>query len=532
MSGSEVSVLIARLVAHAAKHPDKLATVVGEDRRTYGELAEQVRRVSVNLEELGIGRGAHLGVVLPNCLEFLITMLAAADLGITLVPMSFSLPAATIAQSLAKTDCDAVVAWHTVLADLEALDGFAIAGRRRVAVGGEGGAGPSFATLLSPADPSRGLGRHAIPDPTPYILGLTSGSTGSPKPIIFSQRTKLLRSLSARDMYQLDSNDVILAATPLYHSLAQRLALLPLLIGATGVVMPHFTAPRWVDRVESLGVSFTIAVSSQLEQLLALRIPAERLTSLKTVVSSSALLKTAVKERLVTEWKCDFHECYGASEVGIASNLTPAAAKRKLASVGQAAAGTEIQILSDEGEVVGPGVTGEIAVSSVTAFSGYWANEEATRQAFKGGFFLTGDIGYLDDQGFLYYVGRKKDIIITGGINIYPQDVEAVVAEHPDVGEVAVIGLDDARFGEAVLAVIIPRDPLNPPAVRSLRRHCLSRLADYQQPQGFEFVADFPRTELGKIKKRDLEARFRERQFAFSALLPEPVKDEPSERNI
>lgn len=530
MSAPETSVLITRLSAWAAMFPDKLATVVGDEHRTYGELTEQIRRVSVHLEEMGIGRGDHVGIVLPNCLEFLITMLAAADLGATMVPMSFGLPSATIVQALAATGCSAVVAWHIVIADLAAMDGTAIPLERRISVGGRGRAWPSFPALLEPADETKRLGRHAVPDQTPYILGLTSGSTGAPKPIILSQRTKLLRSLSAMDMYGLDFGDVILAATPLYHSLAQRLALLPLFIGATGAIMPHFTAQRWVDLVDTLCVSFTIAVSSQLEQLLAIGITAGRLGSLKTVVSSSALLRIPVKERLVTEWKCDFHECYGASEVGIASNLTPQAAKRKLASVGQAAPGTDILILDDRGEALGSGITGEIAVHSVTAFSGYWNNEAATLQAFKDGFFLTGDVGYLDEEGFLYYVGRKKDIIITGGINVYPQDVEAVVREHPDVAEVAAIGVDDARFGETILVVIIPRDLQNPPSARSLQRHCRSRLADYQQPQGFEFVADFPRTELGKIRKCELAARFRDTRFAFSSLLPVPREGSIPER--
>lgn len=502
---AKTSILIRRIAGHAAAFPDKLAIVIGEERRSYSELAEQVRRLSVHLQEIGIGRGDHVGVALPNCIEFLLVLLAAADLGATVAPMSFSLPAEAIAASLSKTGCRAVIAWAGAMRDMAALEGFGIAGDRRIVVGGNCPAAISFATLLEAADSSRSLARYDVPEETPLILGLTSGSTGNPKPIIFSQRTKLLRSLSAQNMYGLNEADVILAATPMYHSLAQRLCLLPLLIGATGVVMPNFAGPHWIEWVEAWGVTFTIAVSSQLEHLLSLNIAAERLSRLKTVVSSSALLKTPVKQRLVAEWPCSFHECYGASEVGIVSNLSPDGAKRKLASVGQAAPGTAIMILDDETRPVQTGTIGEIAVRSETVFSGYWSNPEATRKAFHGDYFLTGDMGSLDEDGFLYFAGRKKDIIITGGINVYPADVEAALKRHPDVADACVIGCDDPHFGEAVLAVIIPREPDRPPAIRSLQRHCRPLLADYQQPRAFVFVAGFPRSGMGKIEKQKLK---------------------------
>jgi long-chain acyl-CoA synthetase len=213
-----------------------------------------------------------------------------------------------------------------------------------------------------------------------------------------------------------------------------------------------------------------------------------------------------MKKRCLALFPCDFHECYGTSEIGIAANLAPGDWEDHLGSVGRALPYVELKIVGSHGEEMPPGEAGEIICSTPTAFAGYFQRPDFTRASVIDGFFYTGDLGYLDRDGFLYLCGRKKELIIVGGTNVYPQDVEAVVGGHPQVKECAVIGIDDPRFGEAVLAVIVPAgDSVD---IRSIQRLCVEELADYQQPMAYEVVTELPRNPLGKIMKHKLKKRF------------------------
>ena len=268
--------------------------------------------------------------------------------------------------------------------------------------------------------------------------------------------------------------------------------------------MHKFTPKKWLTQIEKHQVSFTIAVSSQLENILReLKDTKADLSSLRYIVSCCALLKNDIKIRLIEEMKCDFHECYGTAEVGVVSNLSPKDFVKKFHTVGKEVPGVVIKITDSQKNPVAIGEIGEIACKSSMSFSRYYMNDLATQQSLKNGFFYTGDMGYLDEDGYLVFSGRKKEVIITGGTNVFPRDIESVLSKHPKVKECAVIGVDDKRFGEAILALVIPEKKWALTS-RELQIHCLHRLADYQQPLAYEFVEDFPRTELGKVIKHKL----------------------------
>ncbi|MBK8387513.1 MAG: long-chain fatty acid--CoA ligase [Candidatus Accumulibacter sp.] len=269
----------------------------------------------------------------------------------------------------------------------------------------------------------------------PYLLVLTSGATGNPKPIVLSQHTKCLRAEAAAGLYGVNADDVIMAATPLYHSLAQRLVLMSLISGGTSVLMAHFSPAAWIENASRH--------SSQLHRgLLAAEADSESpgqhgesLPSLRCLVSSSAVLDEETKRQLLARLKGEFHECYGTSEIAIATNLTPTAARRKLGSVGMAIPGTELMILGDDGKQAPTGTAGEILCRTPMLYSGYYGQAQSTTAARWGDFFRTGDLGTMDDEGFPYFRGRIKDII-TGGVNAYPKDIEEVIANHPGSGNV------------------------------------------------------------------------------------------------
>ncbi len=269
-----------------------------------------------------------------------------------------------------------------------------------------------------------------------------------------SAHQECLRAEAAAGLYGVNADDVIMAATPLYHSLAQRLALMSLISGGTSVLMAHFHR-RPGSRRPPPSQLFPSQSSSQLKQILNhLVSTGESLPSLRCLVSSSAVLDEETKRQLLARLKGEFHECYGTSEIAIATNLTPTAARRKLGSVGMAIPGTELMILGDDGKQAPTGTAGEILCRTPMLYSGYYGQAQSTTAARWGDFFRTGDLGTMDDEGFLYFRGRIKDTIITGGVNVYPKDIEEVIASHPGVRECAAIPLLDDDMGEVAGVVI------------------------------------------------------------------------------
>ncbi len=506
----------ASFFAHARRTPTKTAIHCEHAAMSYLKLAELVRRWSNAMAKNGVERGDHIAVMLPNGIEFVALILVAADLGVVLVPLSTALTPADVFKAFAAADVRHFVSTgaflQTLLSDSNSMP--SRADGLWLSVDAPVERGPIHRVKLL-ADLLNDVPPDAAPldagrDDDALILSMTSGSTGSPKPIILTQRTKFNRVTAAVELYAITEHDKILAATPLYHSLAERLVLIPLLTGATSVLMPRFSPTSWLDSVREHAVSFTIAVSSQLKQIAAELIEPARLrdiASLRCVVSSSALLDHQTKADLIQKLDCEFHECYGASEIAIASNLDDGSAKLKLQSVGRAAPGVDIKIIGKNSEVLGNGESGEIVCKTPMLFGGYFKRPDLTQLAMWGEYFRTGDMGRLDEDGFLYFLGRSKDIIISGGINVYPADIEAAVNQHPSVLECAAFAFPDERLGEVVAIALVPADELSFD-LRSLRFHCCERLADFQQPRKFFFVAELPRNSMGKLMKYQLVEMF------------------------
>lgn len=488
----------------ATASPDKSALVVGDDCRSYRELLMQVDALADALAAAGLRCGEHIGVLLPNCPEFAVVLLAAARLGAVIVPQSMGLAAAALENTFTSAAVQHLVAWAGA-ADKLSPATLALADRGlRLSVGGSlpGWTALTALTAMMTADHPGSSATPLVKGELPFLMVLTSGSTGEPKPILLSQQTKILRAEAAASLYGVGAADITLAATPLYHSLAQRLLLMPLMAGGTSIVMAHFSAAAWIDTVLRYQVSFSIAVSSQLKQILAHLIASgQALPSLRCLVSSSALLDDDTKGQLLAHLQCDFHECYGASEIAIATNLSPAAAGHKLGSVGTAIPGTEVVIVGEDGKPAAVGNSGEIVCRTPMCYSGYYRQAEATAAARWGDFFRTGDLGTMDDQGFLYFRGRIKDIIITGGVNVYPRDIEDIVSSHPAVRECAAIPLLDEQLGEVAAVVVAFKNPDKPPALRDIQRLCMQSLGDFQQPRRFFVLPELPRNAMGKLDK-------------------------------
>lgn len=485
------------------KYPDKTALICQEDSFTFKELQNLSLQLSGLLWEIGVRKGTKIAVLLNNSIDFALCILATARLGAVIVPMNSTLPKESLKHAFLSCNVEFAIMRTEILKRYNNLD--KLLSKEKILSFNEA-APMGLKEIYSNCRDLSTIACDIKPE-LDFLITMTSGSTSDPKPIVLSQETKIKRAIDgAKEIYNLSDADIILIGSPMYHSLAFRLTLLPLLIGGTGIILPKFRPEIWLEMVQNYRVTFTIAVSSQLEMILnGIRKNSYDLTSLKKIVSSSAILRPKIKKQLISKLGCEFHECYGTSEIGIATNLSPEDSARKLNSVGKPLPYIDIKIVDEHRKELPVGTEGEIACKTITIFSGYYKKKEETEKSIKEGYFHTGDIGKLDDDGFLYYIGRKKDIIITGGINVYPSDIEDVLARVDGIEESAVIGIDDPYFGEAILAIIVANKKIDE---KELRRYCNKHLADYQQPMAYEFVNTLPRNELGKPIKHKLKERF------------------------
>jgi len=471
------------------KTPDKTAIVHDNKHLTYQELYRDVKTLSAHLHCKGIKKNTHIAIIANNSIEFVTIMLSCAYLGATIVPLPLTLKNERLVKALHRSDCEFVIGWHSSISYL--ADNNLFNNDKLIAMGKKAGNCDFYDDFFhghaafSTSD--------SVPADTNYILTMTSGSTGDPKPIIFTQKTKINRSIIAtKEIYDLDDSDIVLISTPLYHSLAQRSVLLPLLIGGTAILLTKFTAKNWLDAVEKHNVTFLFAVSTQLEAITHyMQETPYNLNSLKTIISSSALLKKNIKEKLLNLFNCNIYECYGTSEVGVVTHLK---VKEMMGSVGKALPYVDLKIENNE-----------ILCKTLTAFEGYYKNEEATRKAHdEDGYFRTGDLGTLDKNGFLFYQGRINDVIITGAINVYPKDIEDIINEFDEVEDCAVIGIENEHFGEIIVACMTEKDNSSI-KVSDIQKACLKNLTDYQMPQKFKIVKSLPKSGLGKILKTELK---------------------------
>ncbi len=484
---------------NAVLYPDKTAIWCDNESITYSELADLISQYSNYLLAHGIAYRDHIGIPMNNSIESVALILTAANLGVALVPINPTLPLDAIKTAFAFGDVKHLMARRIFFEECERLGGLNVDGRKFCL-------DYEYESTLPLADAlkmstERPIISEVSGDET-LIITMTSGSTGSPKPIDLTQNNKYQRAMAHISLYNITKEDNILAATPLYHSLAERLVLIPLLIGGTSVLLPRFSPNIWLNCVKDFQVTFTIAVSAQLSQIAELLsspfIP--KIHSLRSVVSSSALLEPHVKSELIEKLKCDFHEMYGTSETSTVTNINFKQSLNQKQSVGRPLPEADLRILRKNGELAKTNEIGEIACRTSLMCNGYYGMPEIFDKALKDGYFKTGDMGYLDEDGFLYFSGRKKELIITGGINIYPFDVENCVSKIPEVSECAAFAYPDERLGEVVAVAVVIKEncTLNK---RTIQVQCARNLADFQQPHKIFFVDELPKNAMGKLVK-------------------------------
>jgi acyl-CoA synthetase (AMP-forming)/AMP-acid ligase II len=313
--------------------------------------------------------------------------------------------------------------------------------------------------------------------------------------------------------WQLGDNDRFLATTPLAHRVGLARVTCGLLLGATSVVMPRFDAPEAMRLIDAEGITVMGMVPTVARMLLehAEGVPGGG-ASLRVVLVTGEAFPLEVKRRLRARWpKVRMYSFFAMTEAGTVTTLGPDEQLSRGTTVGRPLPGVELRIVDDKDQDVPPGQVGEILVrggepGQYTVMRAYFNRPQATAEAFVDGYFRTGDLGRVDAEGYLSIVDRRKDMILSGGLNIYSKEVEGALESHPAVAEAAVVGVPDARFGEAVCAYVVTRDGAAVTA-EELIEHCRTLIASYKKPRDVRFVPDLPRNSVGKVLKTELRAR-------------------------
>jgi long-chain acyl-CoA synthetase len=340
-----------------------------------------------------------------------------------------------------------------------------------------------------------------------FSVPYTSGATGRPKGVMLAHRGRVLSAfVMAVEQQCYGPDDRAVATTPMFHGAGFLMALVPIFFGGSVEILPRFDIARLLGAISANQATSAYMVPTHLAAMLEMGREVERfdLRSLKAVISGTAPLAQAMKARIIEVMgEGKLYERYGTTETSIATALRPVDQLRKQACVGQALPLTHLRLLDEAGNDVPPGEVGELAVSSPYLFSGYLNLPEATAKAMRGDWVVTGDLARFDDEGYVYLVDRKNDMIISGGENVYPREVEEVLLAHPAVAECGVVGLPHAYWGEQVTAFVAMRAGMSASA-EDLMAACREKLSRYKVPKEIRFVPKLPRNTMGKVLRRAL----------------------------
>ncbi len=501
-------------VRHLAdQRADHDALVFEGVRYSYRDFNQRINRAANGLAGLGVGKGDRVAMLLLNSNAFLEVLFACAKLGAIAVPVNFRLSPAEVGFILENSEA-ATLVYHPVFAALARPgrgNGFlnnviAVAQRDHAAAAGDA----DYEALLagaSDAEPEA----QVLPD-DPLMMMYTSGTTGRPKGALLSHGNATWNCIHAHisDMGVLRS-DIVLNVAPLFHigGLAVN-TLTALHIGATVILQAQFDPVQVLKALESERVNKLFLVPAMWHALtLVPDFDDYDLSALRALTSGGAPCPIPVIEFFQSRG-FKFYEGFGMTETcaGVCI-LGDADAVRKNGSVGKPLMYEQMRIVDETGNDVPQGETGELVLRGPNIFLEYWNRPDATEEAFRDGWFHTGDLARQDEEGFYYIVDRKKDMLISGGENVYPTEVEQVLYRHPKVQEVAVIGTPDERWGEVPMALVVPKDG-NAPTLEELEAFCQDKLARFKTPKHLVVLDELPRTATGKVLKRELRKEYAE----------------------
>jgi fatty-acyl-CoA synthase len=489
---------------------ERTAFIEGERRVTFTEFDRRTNQLAQALRQLGVRQGDRVGALMVNSVALLETMFAAAKLGAIFAPMNFRLAAPEVTYLLADSGADVFV-WSHECSDLarDALAGEGVRVRARVVVSGAPVAGElDFEELVGTGEPKA----PGIDIDSREICALiyTSGTTGRPKGVMLTHDNMTWNAINYLSTGRgLEEGDRTVTVAPMFHSGGLGVHTLPLIyIGGTSTMMATFDPQATLAAMARERVTVQFLVPSMWTALMAVPdVEDYDLSSLEVAVTGGAPCPLPVLEYFQGRG-VPFQEGFGLTETAPGATLLDAGhINEKLGSIGRPMFHVSTRIVDEHDRDVGVGEVGELLVRGPNVFVGYWGRPDATAEAFRGGWFHTGDLGRVDAEGFITLVDRKKDMIITGGENVYPIEVEQVLCRHPAIREVAVVGVQHDKWGETPIAVVaLAEDGVT--STDELISYARERLAHFKCPTRVEFVSELPRTASGKVLKSTLRESY------------------------
>jgi len=493
---------------------DKQATEFGnntfvlfkEEEVSFGQLAERSRRVAHGLANLGVKRGDKVCLLLPNCLEFLYSFFGIMRLGASVVPINPLLKEGEIYYIVNSSDATIMITCERFLERVLTIRPECPLLKTIISVGDTGDDVLPFQTLL---DASEQGDLPAVNDDDDAAIVYTSGTTGRPKGAVLTHRSYVSDTEMLLKAVAVYPTDRLMCILPLFHVNAQVVTtLVPLFAGASMILLEGFVPRGFLPALAKYKATVFSAVPTVYAVLNSFSDADQYdLSHLRFCISGAAPLPVEVVKEFERKYKALIVEGYGLSEGTCACSVTRLTGTRKLGSIGLPLEGQPVKIFDDNDNELPPRTVGEIVAKGPNIMKGYYKNPEATAEALRNGWLHTGDLGYLDEDGYLYIVDRKKEMIIRGGENIYPKEIEEVLYRHPAILEAAIVGLPDKIWGEEVAAFVVlkPGEKLH---YRDLIVYCKQNVANYKCPRRVFFVENLPKTATGKIQKNKIVENF------------------------
>lgn len=501
--------LVERVREQSIKYPDRSAFIYENKRTTYGEFEEQVSRLAFSLDQLGVKKGDHVALLLNNSPHFVITFYAVMRLGATTIPinpiytmdeMSYIIQHGDVKWVIiGEESCERALQLEQAF---DTIKGFILCNpTKRVSR-------EKFYLFSDLINHPYRMNPIELNDEDIAMILYTSGTTGFPKGAMLSHRNLYANAQDVGDFFLFTEEDCVVATLPFYHVFALTVVLnTPLSKGACILITPRFS-PKGIFK---LSRDYEATVFAGVPTMFSFLFQyqegnEESFSNLRLAISGGSALPIKVLENFEQRFKVPIYEGYGLSEASPVTCFNPPTRKRKPGSIGTSIPNVENKVVDELGEEVAIGEVGELICKGPNIMKGYYKAEEATCEAIREGWLYTGDLAKRDEEGYFYIVDRKKDLILVGGLSVYPREVEEVLYKHPHVLEAAVIGFPDEDYGEEVHAFIVKNG--NCSSI-DLTHFCEQHLAKYKIPKVFHFIDALPKSSTGKVLKRLLKWSFK-----------------------